>query len=128
VNSPHLLPVGVFGALITLGFFWYELRGIYDCWGLMKRGAALQSTLLGKDDTRGPFNPHDTPLFWIVGAEGAALTIYPSVLGAWTYVAWVGRGPEAAMLAALVATTITFATGMTALRFYRSRWNGARAG
>lgn len=121
-NSPHLLPVGIFGALVTLGFFWYELRGIYDCWSLMKRGAALQSKLLGSGDNLGPFRPHDTPILWVVGAEGAALTIYPSVLGAWTYVAVVGRAPCSMALAAAIAAVIgTFSIGIAALRVYRLR-------
>ena len=45
---PHLLPIGVFGVLVTLGLFIYELRGIQECNALITAARKLEESLLPK--------------------------------------------------------------------------------
>lgn len=88
---PHLLAVGIFGATVTLGLFVYELVGIHRCQTLRKCGHALEERLLpGKHLGRFIPYPEDTYLF--VKVPVASLIIYPTVIGAWIYVASVGLG------------------------------------
>lgn len=87
---PHLLPIGVFGVLITLGLFFYELRGIQKCNGLIKIAKRIENRLTPAFKCLGAFNFRLNAVFGgLVGATGAALVIYPTVIGAWVYVAGV---------------------------------------
>lgn len=91
---PHLLPVGVFGVLVTLGLFAYELRGIQKCEGLIACAKRLEKEFLAHELRGfGAFRFRQTgALGGAVGATGAALVIYSAVVGAWVYVAAVGVG------------------------------------
>ena len=44
-NLRLLLPVGIFGAAVTLGLFFYELRGMLLCVELRNRGEKLEQTM-----------------------------------------------------------------------------------
>ena len=44
-DSSHLLAVGIFGVLVTLGLFFYELRGIQKCKSLIILGGKIESEL-----------------------------------------------------------------------------------
>lgn len=86
----HLVAVGMFGALITLGLFLYELRGIHRCHTLRECGKTLERDLM-KDNCTGMFTvERASVLKGFVGVTWAALIIYPTVIGAWSYVASVG--------------------------------------
>ena len=88
---PHLLPIGAFGVLVTLGLFMYELRGIQECNALISAAKKLETRLLPELWHFGAFNfKPQALLHGTVGATGAALVIYPAVVGAWVYVAGVG--------------------------------------
>jgi hypothetical protein len=88
---PHLLPIGGFGILVTIGLFLYELRGIQECKALISAAKRLETQLLPKLWHFGAFNfKPDALLHDTVGATGAALVIYPAVVAAWVYVAGVG--------------------------------------
>lgn len=91
-NVLHLIPVGLFGMLITLGLFFYELRGIHKCRGLIRGAQILEAKLLPEDGLweYAAFNFRQGSLWGFVGATGAALTIYPTVMGAWAYILAVG--------------------------------------
>src|SRR5918994_3419278 len=41
----YLLPIGAFGALITLGLFSYEIYGLKKCHGLIKAGQQLEDQM-----------------------------------------------------------------------------------
>jgi hypothetical protein len=47
---PYLLPIGIFGALVTLGLFCYELRGIQECHALRECGKSVEQKLGGNWD------------------------------------------------------------------------------
>jgi hypothetical protein len=77
--------VGIFGFAITLGLFFYELRGLQRSAVLERTGRELEAELgLGN----GQFNVQPAAqLHGFVDARGAAWVIYPSVLAAWGYLA-----------------------------------------
>lgn len=88
--KPHFVAVGTFGALVTIGLFIYDLRGVHRCNALIDCGKALEAEL-GK--SRGPFSsPRKPVLKGFVSLTWASLMIYPAVIGAWSYVACMGSG------------------------------------
>jgi len=107
VECVHLVAIGIFGVLVTVGLFLHELRGIKHCGALIELGSTLEKKL---DLLEGQFmleyayyNPTASPKLipkglWrvfhqIVGPVGAAWIIYPSVVVAWGYVAALGLNP-----------------------------------
>ncbi|RIK80872.1 hypothetical protein DCC62_03065 [candidate division KSB1 bacterium] len=89
--SVHLFPVGIFGALITIGLFFYELRGIQKCRGLIACAKRLEKELVPDLWQYGAFNfRQKAALGGFLGAAGAALVIYPTVMSGWIYVSAVG--------------------------------------
>ena len=106
------LPAGVFGALTTLGLFIHELRGIRTCHGLIECAKRLEKELLGDELWKfGPFKFKPLDLWGVIGTSGAALVIYPTVIGAWVYIAGIGwlnsLDPEASVLVLMVAAGFT---------------------
>jgi hypothetical protein len=89
-HLPLFLPAGIFGALTTLGLFIYELRGIQTCHALLESGKKLELELLGKVSDFGPFTLKPSDLWGVIGTAGAALVIYPTVIGAWVFIAGIG--------------------------------------
>jgi hypothetical protein len=88
---PHLLAVGIFGATVTIGLFVYELVGIHRCQTLRKCGHKLEEKLLtGKH--LGRFTPYPEENYRFVKVPVASLIVYPTVIGAWIYVAAMGLG------------------------------------
>jgi hypothetical protein len=88
----------VFGALITMGLYFYELRGVQRCNILVRLGASLEDNL----GFRGPFTAKNTTprIVGVIGATGAAFVIYPTVFAAWVFVALLPRGLGAAVVGA----------------------------
>lgn len=86
-DSSHLLAVGVFGVLVTLGLFFYELRGIQKCKSLIILGGKLESELKIE---LGQFKDRPRRVASFIGAETAGWVIYMAVLLGWLYVASVG--------------------------------------
>jgi hypothetical protein len=92
IDSSHLLAVGTFGVLVTLGLFFYELRGIQKCKSLIALGGKLESELKIE---LGQYKDRPRRVAGIIGAETAGWVVYVSVLLGWLYVASVGlRGPR----------------------------------
>jgi hypothetical protein len=88
IDTTYLYAIGLFGVLITLGLFIYELRGIQHCKSLNDLASRLERQLhlheaqfIGRPKGR---------LGGFVGAQGAAYIIYPTMLAAWIFVAFVG--------------------------------------
>ncbi len=87
----HLFAVGIFGALITIGLFFYELRGIQKCRGLIACAKRLEKELVPDLWQYGAFNfRQHAALGGFIGATGAALVIYPTVISGWIYVSAAG--------------------------------------
>ena len=87
IDSSHLLAVGIFGTLVTLGLFLYELRGIQKCKRLIILGAQLENALKIES---GQFNDRPKRIAGFIGAETAGWVVYMTVLSGWVYVAWIG--------------------------------------
>ena len=86
-DSSLFLAVGIFGVLVTLGLFFYELRGIQKCKSLIILGGKIESELKIE---LGQFRDRPRRIAGFIGAETAGWVIYMAVLLAWLYVAWVG--------------------------------------
>jgi hypothetical protein len=78
------LPVGIFGLLMTLGLFTYEIYGIKKCHALIKAGTVLESEL---DLTAGQFQNRPREVLGNINEPFAAAIIYPGVMCAWAYLA-----------------------------------------
>jgi hypothetical protein len=107
-----LVAVGLFGAAVTLGLYFYERRGMVECLVLRKRGENLERALHISED-RGRFQ-NNTPGF--VGPQGAGPIVYFAVIATWIFVAvhglsrsrpWLGPALGALIVAAyLIAVLI----------------------
>ena len=84
--------VGVFGALVTLGLFAYEIYGIKKCGALIKAGQRAEALLKVEN---GQFLSRPQNVVHVVNEPFAAGVIYPAVLAAWTFFALAFKWPEA---------------------------------
>ena len=109
-SKTHLLPIGIFGALITAGLFIYELRGIHKCNAFISLGARFEAACGGRFTAE---SAAPAVLNKFIGATWAALIIYPAVIGAWSYVACVGAAMmrPSAVTVSLLSTLLLMATG-----------------
>jgi hypothetical protein len=87
VDSARMVALGAFGMLVTLGLFFYELRGIQRCKYLISIGGELESELEMK---WGQFKDRPPRLYGFIGAEIAGWIIYAAVLLGWIYVVAIG--------------------------------------
>ncbi len=102
--------VGVFGVLITLGLFAYEIYGIKKCSGLIQAGRRIEALL---EIENGQFRTRAQNVAYIINEPFAAGIVYPTVLAAWTFFvmafAWPKANPEIPIVAfsvGLVGTLI----------------------
>jgi hypothetical protein len=86
-DSSHLLAIGIFGVLVTLGLFSYELRAIQKCKSLIVLGRKIETELKIE---LGQFKDSPRRIAGFIGAQTAGWVIYMAVLLAWLYVAWIG--------------------------------------
>ncbi len=100
----YLLPLGIFGFVVTLGLFFYELRGIQRCDSLLRTGKDLEG-LLG---VRGQFERRP-PIITAVGEPLAAYVIYSALLAVWIFVAFVFIWSQWTGVLALVVFAISLA-------------------
>lgn len=82
--QPYFWPIGVFGFIITLGLFFYELYGIKKCTYLIRAGIKLEGDL---NINAGQFGSRPLGVLGLISEPFAAGVIYPAVLGAWMYLA-----------------------------------------
>ena len=87
----YLTAIGTFGGLVTLGLYLYELRGIHKCNVLTACGQKIEKELLGCPKGKGAFTDDPPAAYNFVGSTWAARIIYPTVIGAWSYVALVNN-------------------------------------
>jgi len=116
----YLAPFGFLGALVALGLYFYELRGIQVCKVLREHAKHLELAFLLPAGVEGAFSGRPKALGGYVGAEGAGHIVYLAVIGAWGYVAELGwcaereawmcsrpsMGPALFVIAALVTTQL----------------------
>ena len=88
IAADHLGPIGLFGLAVTLGLFFYELRGIQRCGCLIEMGENLERELKLKNAQF--VGRPENKAFGFIGATAAGWTVYVAVLLGWTYVTYVG--------------------------------------
>lgn len=109
----YLLPIGIFGVVVTTGLFSYELHGIKKCAQLIKVGQHIED----EKHIHGPFTkrPGRVELFPIkhkikpyINEPVAARIIYPAVIAAWMYLALFKHSTVAAAIISIIAYFIGF--------------------
>src|SRR5215472_9779697 len=106
---------GLFGFSITLGLFFYELRGLQRSEVLERTGRDLESAL---GVSNGQFTVEPTAnLRGLVGTRGAAWVIYPTVLAGWAYITGLQR--LGVLLATIVGVVIGIAVAVWLARHLR---------
>jgi len=87
---PFLGPIGIFGFVVTLGLFIYELRGMERCRKLEEQGEALEIEMkLGPE--LGPFRGQPPRrLGNMLGPPAAGLIIYIATAFTWLLLALYG--------------------------------------
>jgi hypothetical protein len=89
-NVKFLVPVGLFGFVVTVGLFMYELRGIQDCVLLRGRAAALEETLaIAVAGSQFRDRP-EAQLRGLANEVGAGWIVYTAVMTAWLFIAATG--------------------------------------
>jgi quercetin dioxygenase-like cupin family protein len=86
-SDAPLAAIGVFGCVVTLGLFIYELRNIEECHALLRQGGRIEEALQLPTGTRRFSGKPTHRLNGLLGAEGAGWIIYTAILCGWTYVA-----------------------------------------
>jgi hypothetical protein len=92
-----LVPIGLFGFLVTFGLFLFELRGMQRCAALIKAGedierrAGVKGSFLSTPDPVDifrlrPQKESEHYLSIAASARGTGRVIYPTVLAAWVFV------------------------------------------
>lgn len=85
VVEPYLRPVGIFGSVVTLGLFFFELYGIKKCTCLIRAGVQLEINL-GIEN--GQFNHRPPGVAGFINEPIASGVIYPAVLAVWVLLAF----------------------------------------
>jgi hypothetical protein len=84
---PHLLAIGLFGIVVAMGLFVFELQGIQHCHVLIYTAEKLEKEL--SNTFKGAFRCKPRPTCRM-GVPVAARMIYSAVIGAWAYIAALG--------------------------------------
>lgn len=117
--KPFLEPLGLFGFVITLGLYFYEIYGIRKCHALIEAGKQLETSL---DITDGQFTKRPRNVLYFINEPFAAGVIYPAVLAGWMFLALAF--PQAqpdqppAIEAALTVATWVFVIGFLITLIY----------
>jgi Domain of unknown function (DUF4440) len=103
-----LYPIGLFGFVVALGLFCYELYGIRKCHALIEAGKRMERLL---EIREGQFQARPRSLFNLINEPFAAGLIYSAVLAAWMFLALLfpqsqGNSEPAIVRATMVATRV----------------------
>jgi hypothetical protein len=101
-----LAALGVFGALITVGLFSYEIFGINKCAALIKAGQNLEACLHIEN---GQFTQRPQNIAHVINEPFAAGIIYPTVMAAWTFFSLAFTWPQANPWLPIIVLTTGFA-------------------
>ena len=111
--KPFLKPLGLFGFVVTLGLFFYEIYGIRKCHSLINAGRRIEC-LLGITD--GQFNKRPRNVLYLVNEPFATGMIYPAVLAAWMFLFLVFPQPHSDQAPA-IDTALRGAIGVFGIGF-----------
>jgi hypothetical protein len=116
--KPFLGPIGLFGFVVTLGLFIYEIYGIEKCTALIKAGQDLECLMnIEGQFMRRPIGLLGSTRFLSrISEPFAAGIIYPAVLAVWLYLAFMYTWS----LAALIISGLVFVLGFSFINKYTS--------
>jgi hypothetical protein len=104
-SSPYVaIPVGVFGIVATICFYFYELHGVEKCAHFIHRGQQIERQLR----VRGSFRERPQAVHKVVSELLPTMVVYPVSLATWLFVtlsAWRQHwfGADARVVAAVTA-------------------------
>jgi hypothetical protein len=117
--KPFLEPLGLFGFVVTLGLYFYEIYGIRKCHALIKAGKQLETSL---DIADGQFTKRPRNVLYLINEPFATGVIYPAVLAGWMFLilAFPQSQPDQspAIEAALSGATWVFVVGFLITLIY----------
>jgi hypothetical protein len=117
--KPFLEPLGLFGFVVTLGLFFYEIYGIRKCHALINAGKKIECYL---GITDGQFIKRPRNVLYLINEPFATGMIYPAVLAGWMFLALVFPQPQSdqppAIEAALTAAIWVFVVGFLITLIY----------
>lgn len=96
--------IGIFGFVITVGLYFYEFLVNVRCDHLVTVGRQLEGRLA----INGPYTERPVGIAGFASEAYLARVIYPTVLAAWTFLAFVLNGRPVALLMAFVVLAIFF--------------------
>jgi hypothetical protein len=106
--------IGIFGCLVTLGLFSYELHGMKKCGWLIRIGGELETEELR---TSGPFSTRPRHAAGFIDEPFAASVIYPATLSAWAFLALALTYTVAALVSAIVLFVGAFWLSLRLIRW-----------
>src|ERR1700675_959720 len=83
----HPQAIGLFGFVIALGLFSYEIYGIKKCAALIQRGRLIERQL----SIEGQFVTRPHHVLWVIDETFATGLIYPAVLASWAFLFFSGK-------------------------------------
>ena len=89
VSAPIGVPTGIFGMLVTVSLYFYELHGVEKCAHFIHRGAQLEQDL----DVPGSFAQRPHHIFGVVSELLPSMLIYPASFAGWLFLALYTAGP-----------------------------------
>ena len=122
ITKSLLEMIGVFGILITLGLFSYEIYGIRKCAALINAGKELELLLHIKN---GQFTKRPQNVLTIINETFAAGMIYSTVLGTWACFLCIFKYPTMKYISFIVVFLVSFI--LTLSYEYRLRKNSYRS-
>src|SRR5437763_2009149 len=108
--AQFLLPLGLIGAIVTVGLFFYDLRAMQLRRSLVTTGYEIEHSL----GIAGQFTNRPSHRFGFIGDTGGSTLIYTVVISGWVFSALIPISP----LAAWIAAVILFLFGVTTVAFF----------
>lgn len=115
----ELFPIGVFGLMVTLGLFSFEIYGIKKCHALIIAGKKIEARL-----GEGQFTHRPPAIARFINEPFAAGFIYPAVLSMWSYIALRSLDVHACLITLIVI--IIFIGGFCGAFFYNKHLQSDR--
>ena len=104
--------VGLFGIVVTLGLFLYELHGIKKCAALIDAGKLIERRL----QVNGQFLRRPQQVAGLIDEPFAASIIYPASLAGWTFFALLGAPRWIALFVSSIVFTVTACVSLWLIR------------
>ncbi|MEV7888635.1 hypothetical protein ACWD3I_20255 [Streptomyces sp. NPDC002817] len=122
--KPVWLPIGLFGFVVSLGLFAYELYGIEKCGSLIHAGRHIELGWI----VEGQFVRRPHALAGFMNEPFAAMLVYPAVLAGWMYVALARCSETVAVVASASLFLVLLQAGYRFCRIHHRRDKAERAG